>query len=198
MEENNKIKIILIIIVIVILIIIIGILMAKVNEEENYEDLDVFDTAGQEIIEENQIEETNKIKIHILGQVNYNGILELEEGNRIDDAIKKAGGITDQADITKINLAYKLSDGQKLYIPSITDEETEYILENEKIEEKININTATQTELETLPGVGPSLALKILNYRKENGKFKTIEEIQNVSGVGENKYEEIKEEITVK
>ena len=196
MEENNKIKIIVIIIVIVI--IIAGVVISKIGYEENYEDLDVFDTAGQEIIEENQIEETNKIKIHILGQVNYNGILELEEGSRIDDAIKKAGGITDQADITKINLAYKLSDGQKLYIPSITDEETEYILENEKIEEKININTATQTELETLPGVGPSLALKILNYRKENGKFKTIEEIQNVSGVGENKYEEIKEKITVK
>ena len=196
MEENNKIKIIVIIKVIVI--IIAGVVISKIGYEENYEDLDVFDTAGQEIIEENQIEETNKIKIHILGEVNYNGILELEEGSRIDDAIKKAGGITDQADITKINLAYKLSDGQKLYIPSITDEETEYILENEKIEEKININTATQTELETLPGVGPSLALKILNYRKENGKFKTIEEIQNVSGVGENKYEEIKEKITIK
>lgn len=198
MEEDNKRKIILITIIIVILIIIVGVLMPKINQEENYEELDVFETTGEQMINEEKIEEINKIKIHILGQVNYNGILELEEGSRIDDAIKQAGGITDQADISKINLAYKLLDGQKLYIPSITDEEIEYILENEKIEEKININTATQTELETLPGVGPSLALKILNYRKENGKFKTIEEIQNVSGVGENKYEEIKEKITIK
>lgn len=203
MEEDNKRKIILIIIL--ILIIIIGIVMAKANEEENYEDLDVFDTVVQEIIEENQIEETNKIKIHILGQVNYNGILELEEGSRIDDAIKQAGGITQNADINKINLAYELSDGQKLYIPSIDEEEIkEYITENsgigldEEKDEKININKATQTQLETLPGVGPSVALKIIKYREENGKFTNIEELKNVSGVGENKYQELKELIKVK
>ena len=61
----------------------------------------------------------------------------------------------------------------------------------------VNINTATQTELETLPGIGPSLALKIINYRKENGKFKSIEELKSVNGIGENKYEEIKKYIYV-
>lgn len=61
----------------------------------------------------------------------------------------------------------------------------------------VNINTATQTELETLPGIGPSLALKIINYRKENGKFKSIEELKNVSGIGDNKYDEIKKYIYV-
>lgn len=61
----------------------------------------------------------------------------------------------------------------------------------------VNINTATQTELETLPGIGPSLALKIINYRKENGKFENIEELKNVSGIGDNKYDEIKEYIYV-
>ena len=61
----------------------------------------------------------------------------------------------------------------------------------------VNINTATQTELETLPGIGPSLALKIINYRKENGKFKSIDELKSVNGIGENKYEEIKKYIYV-
>ena len=61
----------------------------------------------------------------------------------------------------------------------------------------VNINTATQTELETLPGIGPSLALKIINYRKENGKFKSIEELRSGNGIGENKYEEIKKYIYV-
>lgn len=64
--------------------------------------------------------------------------------------------------------------------------------------EKININTATQTQLETLPGIGPSTATKILTYRKENGKFKTIEDIKEVSGIGEAKFEKIKNFITVK
>ena len=90
------------------------------------------------------------------------------------------------------------------FIPKINEEENfEYVTENSGVEngekdDKININKATQTELETLPGVGPSLALKIINYRKENGKFNNIEELKNVSGVGENKYEQLKELIKVK
>ena len=189
--------------IVVIICLIIGIILA-LNTEEYTEitTAEVFDTTEEETI----IETLNTIKIHISGEVNYNGILELEEGSRIDDAIKQAGGTTQNADINKINLAYELSDGQKIYIPNINEEENkEYIMQNsglegeeEKTQEKININKATQTELETLPGVGPSLALKIIKYRKENGKFKSIEELENVSGVGENKYEELKELIKVK
>ena len=202
--ENKK-RLIAISIAIGICIIIGIVAMNNKNDYIEIEDTEVFDTT-----EEQKSEEIETIKIHISGEVNYNGILEIPVGSRIDDAIKQAGGITADADINKINLAYELSDGQKLYIPSkIVGEDTsaysqiiinqEGIIENiDKSSEKININNATQTQLETLPGVGPSLALKIINYRKENGKFKSIEELKNVSGIGENKFEELKELIKIK
>lgn len=197
--ENKK-RIIAITIAILICIIIGGILIYKQENYTEFENIEILDTTPGEIIAKEK-----NIKIHISGETNYNGILELPEGSRIDDAIKQAGGITQNADINKINLAYELSDGQKLYIPSIDEEEIkEYITENsgigldEEKDEKININKATQTQLETLPGVGPSVALKIIKYREENGKFTNIEELKNVSGVGENKYQELKELIKVK
>lgn len=205
--ENKK-RIIAISIAIFICIII-GIILMH-NQEDNYtefENIEILDTTPGEITQKEK-----NIKIHISGETNYNGILELPEGSRIDDAIKKAGGVTQNADINKINLAYELSDGQKLNIPSkivgadasvcpriITNENEEGIIEDiDKKDEKININKATQTQLETLPGVGPSLALKIIKYREQNGKFNNIEELKNVSGVGENKYEELKELIKIK
>ena len=120
------------------------------------------------------------------------------------DAIEKAGGVTEKADLSKVNLAYKLSDGQKIKIPNIDENE---VKENSsinnfsefqnEISNKVNINTASQTELETLTGIGPSLASKIIEYRKKNGDFKKIEEIQNVNGIGAEKYDGIKEEIDV-
>ena len=151
-----------------------------------------------------ETEEINNIVIHITGEVNNPGVITLKEGERIIDAIEKAGGPTQEADTSKVNLAYILSDGQKIDIPSIYDNETEsYIAEDsgnciiENFEAKININTATQNELETLTGIGPSMASKIINYRKEHGKFKKIEEIKNVPGIGEAKYNAIKDNICV-
>ena len=124
------------------------------------------------------------------------------------DAIEAAGGLTENADINKINLAYMVQDGQKINIPNVNCvEDSSYISENigeniiiEDITIKtklVNINKATQTELQVLSGVGPSTALKIIQYREENGKFKTIEDIKNVPGIGEAKFEAIKEEICV-
>ena len=165
-----------------------------------------------------------KIYVYITGEVNNPGIVVLPIGSRISDAIDYAGGVTSNADIMKINLVYMLQDGMKVNIPSskeLNDNPNfEYITMgsgDEKNDNKdfkalettnnksesafkisnVNINTATQTELETLPGIGPSLALKIINYRKENGKFKSIEELKNVSGIGDNKYDEIKKYIYV-
>ena len=109
-----------------------------------------------------------------------------------------------------MNLAYQLSDGDKIYIPSISDEVSTYIYndagENVLIEEKtsathtkkININKASVEELENISGIGPSLASKIISYRDSNGKFNSIEELKNVSGIGDKKFESIKEYITVK
>ena len=136
-------------------------------------------------------------------------MIELEKGARISDAIEEAGGTTEEADLSNVNLAYSLSDGQKVKIPNINEKDEEIIVVEEKAgdniiiegnkskEEKININKAAQTEIETLPGIGPSTALKIINYRNEHGKFKNIGDIKNVSGIGDSKFENIKEYICV-
>lgn len=206
MEENIKQKIILISVIIVIIVIIIIIQIN--NNDNNFEEIEYNEIIQNSETTNYEKEKLQTIKIHILGQVNYNGIIELEEGARIDDAIKIAGGLTKQADISKVNLAYQLSDGQKLYIPSINEKETENYISEENEEgiieniqdnnEKININTATQTEFETLPGIGPSIAYKIVEYRKENGKFKNIEDLKKISGIGENKYKQIENFVEIK
>lgn len=154
-----------------------------------------------------EIVETKKIKVHISGEVNMQGIIEIDEGGRIADAIEIAGGITIKADLTKVNLAYVLEDGQKLYIPSIDDENfvevqddsgENVIITSENKTSKININKANVEELQKINGVGPSLAMKIIQFREENGKFKSIEDLKNVSGIGDKKYESIKEYICIK
>lgn len=158
----------------------------------------------EEIIDE-------KIIVHITGEVAKEGIVKIKKESRLADVIEKAGGTTEEADLSRVNLAYKVEDGQKIYIPNINDKENEkevqeyiteeagtnVIIEGNESGNKVNINTATQAELETLPGIGPSTALKIVNHRKENGKFEQIEDIKNVPGIGEAKFESLKEEICV-
>lgn len=153
-------------------------------------------------------EEVEEIIVHITGEVNKPGIVILNKNSRIADAINKAGGATKEADLNQINLAYILEDGQKIYIPNKNEkiDEDEYITEgngnnignnNSKEGEKVNINEAMQTELEELPGIGPSLASRIIEYREQNGDFKKIEELQNVKGIGDAKYNDIKDKVTV-
>ncbi len=148
------------------------------------------------LIQENNVNdnEVEKIVVHIAGAIKNPGIVKLELGSRISDAIDEAGGLTEEANIENINLAHILEDGEKIKIPKVGDET---IIEEESKDNMVNINTATQSELQTLDGIGPSLALRIIEYRKENGKFKKIEDIKNVSGIGENKYESIKNKIKI-
>ncbi len=135
---------------------------------------------------------TEKIVVHIMGCVKNPGIVELDVDSRVSDAVEAAGGLTNEANLDKINLAYKLEDGQKISIPSIYDkleEDSTYedFITNDSgniiskspsnsssaiTDSKININTASQTELETLPGIGSSTASKIITHRNENGKFR--------------------------
>lgn len=126
------------------------------------------------------------ILVHVSGCVKKDGVVKLKENSRINDAIAAAGGLNAEADLTNINLAYILEDGEKIYIPKKGE-----IVENNTVSsnssslssssKKININKATQAELETIPGIGPSTALRIINYREEHGKFSYIEDIKNVS-----------------
>ena len=202
---NNK-KIILIIISIIFIIILF--VFFNNGQKEGEEIIEEIDNKEDINIQENE-EETKQIVIHITGCVKQQGIIKINEGARIADVIQLAGGLTEEADIAKVNLAYIIKDAQKIYIPSIYDEpDIEYITsksgENVIIENKyegesnmVNINTSTQTELEKLPGIGPSTALKIINYREEKGKFKSIEEIKEVPGIGDAKFNSIKDMIEI-
>ena len=196
------------------LILFTGLIIYK-NAHSKYETLldnNVF--TNQNIIDNNTIEKTSfqekiKIKVHITGEITSPGLYELDQGSRINDLILLSGGQSENADLNKVNLAYELSDGEKIYIPSIFDEDTAYIYNDagENVSEKnqdfsnntkIDINKATAEDLQKISGIGPSLAEKITNYRNSNGKFSSIEELKNISGIGDKKFESIKEYITVK
>ena len=208
MEILNKKQKIIVVVLIIIMCIVIGYYIISKTEKYDYSDIEKISNIIEEDqeVDDNIIE--NKIVIHITGEVEE-GVIELEKGARISDAIEEAGGTTEEADLSNVNLAYSLSDGQKVKIPNINEKDEEIIVVEEKAgdniiiegnkskEEKININKAAQTEIETLPGIGPSTALKIINYRNEHGKFKNIEDIKNVSGIGDSKFENIKEYICV-
>lgn len=211
---NRKQKIFLSIIAI-ILIIFAGIYVYfKDYSNNNIEELEVENISNEETDKENE-EEKGKIKVHISGAVKNEGVIELEEGARLIDGIEKVGGFTEEAYTKDINLASILEDGMKIYVYSKkemeegnTIENNNNILKNEIVSnqgsttstknEKININKATEEELDTLPGIGESTAKKIIEYREEKGTFKNIEELKEVSGIGDAKFDKIKDLVTVK
>lgn len=245
LEEIFKNKKTIMIISIIVILIIGGILILN-SKEKNEETVEILEKieqgmedgnkqdliqnsqtnieVNQELNEKIENEEIEQIAIHITGEVKKKGILYIEKGARIADAIKVAGGTTKNADLSQVNLAYILEDGQKIYIPNKKEKikQEMYIEENsgqnvlieesknseEKastkkensmkgVKKKVNINSANQTELETLKGIGPSLAGRIIEYRETNGKFDKIEEIQNVKGIGDSKYSNIKDSICI-
>lgn len=191
-------------------------------------------------------EEVKKeITVHIIGRVKNPGLVKVQDGARISDAIAAAGGALRDADLESVNLAYKLQDGKQVYIPSKSEMADNKPIANSSsagkkavpqavpkkipgvqpdtkppskitndsagiIEEKttqgetagkgntiVNINTADAKELENLPGVGPSTAQKIIDYRNKSGLFKVPEDIMKVNGIGNQKYEKMKDKIVV-
>ncbi len=174
------------------------------NKNEDYSYLEVLNEEIQvtDVIED----EKKEIVVHITGEVVNEGIVKLVEGSRVVDAIESAGGATKEANLSKINLAYLLEDGTKLYIPNINDEEDKEYISNSSINSetgnskktlKVNINTAKSEELQKLPGIGEAMASRIITYRKENGKFNKIEDLKNVSGIGDTKFNNIKSYIYI-
>ncbi len=136
-----------------------------------------------------------KIKVEILGAVKNPGVYEMSEGDRVSDLIAQAGGLLREANLgaMKISQASQLIDGQRVYIPGLVE-----TVSQAKNSDKININTASLAELDSLPGVGEVIAQRIIDYRTQNGPFQTIEEIKNVSGIGDKKFEDLKNLITVR
>jgi len=151
------------------------------------------------------------IAVHVIGAVPRPGLYEFAEGARIQDAIDAAGGLLASANIDAVNLAAQLTDGQQLDIPfrdgekppadstalDLPNGQTTPTPGSESNGELININTASLDELDSLPGIGPTIAQRIIDYRTQNGPFTKIEQIMDVSGIGPSTFDEIKNLITI-
>ena len=201
-------------IIIIIAILVIILIGWKYYDSKNYEEVNSQEILNSNTKKENinSNEEEDMMAVHITGEVKKSGVVKIKEGSRIEDIIEAAGGLTENADITNVNLAFVVEDGMKIRIPSVNEEKTDedYITEDSgkgvimtdentsTSSSVININTASESELEQLPGIGPSISSRIIEYRNKNGKFKSIEDIKNVTGVGDSKFEKIKDLIKVK
>ena len=171
---------------------------------------------SEEKIEEANVEKENevesisnpsqaKIFVDVKGAITTPGVYEASMGERVIDIIEKAGGLLDSADKNNINFAMKVVDEMVLYIPVIGEQNPSMagvatggsLPEGTTADGKINLNSATESDLQTLPGIGPAKALAILEYRDTNGSFKTIEDLMEISGFGEKTFEKLKEHITV-
>ncbi|MDQ1144969.1 competence protein ComEA [Bacillus sp. SORGH_AS 510] len=152
-------------------------------------------------------EKTEQIMVDVKGQIKQPGVYQANTGERVIDVISRAGGLTDQADQTQINFAEHVADEMVVYVPA-KGEAADAIAGNmdnqnatgsrSQEQGKININKADTTELQNLPGIGPSKADAILEYRNTNGPFKTVEDLKNISGIGEKTFEKLKDLIVVR
>ena len=214
--------------VIVIAVFIFMIInLGKIKEFENKDNDKIINVessinTGDDKSEENKEQKDDNSKeqivngggifVHIDGYINNPGVYEIKENDRIKTLIDKAGGFKEGYSIKNINLAAKLSDGDKIYIPSVSEEKNSENNNNININSsgkgqnvksdrnnvsimknnsKININTANISELKQITGIGESTANKIIDYRENVGKFKKIEDIKEVKGIGDAKYESL-------
>ena len=152
------------------------------------------------------------VVVYVSGAVHKPGVYEVRPNLRAEDVLKVAGGVTEEADLSKVNLAKKCKDGTQINVPSLRKAKVKGGASGSKSTSqysgvsrsgtdeakspKININTATQAELETLPGVGSATALKIMDYRSAHS-FSSIEEIMKVSGIGTAKFAKMKDHLEV-
>ncbi len=134
-----------------------------------------------------------KIAVYIAGEVKNPGVYYIDEETRLNDLINLCGGFTDYADISDLNLAEKLNDSDKVEVPRIEESQETDDEENDGL---ININTASKEELQTLNGIGETLAQNIIEYRNKN-KFESVEDLMNVNGIGQSKFNSVKEYICV-
>ena len=184
-----------------------GVLTALQDNQEDQTDQDegsiIPDTSmTDETLSEDSFEDQNQmIYVDIDGAVNNPGVFMVEQGTRLYVLLEAAGGLKDNADTKYLNRADIVLDKQKIYIPEIDENYENPSIEDPttaeaNISQKININTASQSELESLSGIGEVLANRIIAYRNEK-RFESIEEIMNVSGIASGKYADIKEFIKV-
>lgn len=149
--------------------------------------------------------ETQKVFVDIKGAVKNEGVYELSSGSRVTDVVKLAGGFTEDADKKSVNLAEKVTDESVIYVarvgenvaPTTTNSQANGSAQQEESSDKINLNTATLAELQTISGIGAKRAQDIIDYRDANGGFSSVDDLANVSGIGEKTLEKLKSEVTV-
>lgn len=140
-----------------------------------------------------------EVVVYVSGAVKQPGVIKLPPESRVIDALNLLGGALPSADLNGVNLAALLVDGQQIHIPNQGDVGSGNVMTvgSKTPAGKVNINTADAAVLDTLPGVGPAMAQKIIDYRKNNGPFHTLEDIKKIPGIGESKYLNLKDKITI-
>lgn len=194
---TNKEKIIKAAAIVILIVVAFFVFILGGNSKDEEMTIETKDNAAEEYTDETVSNEL--IMVDVSGAVKEPKVVQLSEGSRVADAIEAAGGLTDKADTVKINQAAFLTDGEKIYVPEEGEDVSglEFNSHTEQTSGKIDINTATSEELQTLNGIGPATAEKILQYRSDVGYFKSIEEIKNVNGIGDKTFDELKEYIKV-
>ncbi len=216
-EHKNAVKTAVIIVIVIAAVLLFGLkgekselsdtISGQSSEGTYLEDFSADTEVSSEKEEAGQLSgegDAEEIYVDIGGQVKKPGVYPVKEGTRIFEVIEQVGGFTEQAEISSVNQAETVTDGQKIWIPS--EEEAgaaalgpgdAAVSGGKRADGKININTADSGTLQEIPGVGPVTAEKIIAYRTSQGKFSSIEEIKNVSGIGEKTFEKMKDKITV-
>lgn len=211
METDRKDKLIIALIIGIVIVLSHNFISSQKKDEL------VFENSSSSIAEKNENSKainssnidkksepkTSSKKVHISGEINKPGVYKIKDDYRLEDLVNDAGGLTKNADINKINLALKLEDQMRIIIPNINDKDDEKnnitnqqispINENNK---KININTADKAQLMNLPNIGEKRAEAIIEYREKN-RFNKIDDIKNVSGIGDKFFEAMKDMIVV-
>ena len=182
-----------------ILLILVGVGGLFSKKEESVEGTTVVETTM--LVEKTEVSTTQEtvIFVDIKGAVKNPGVYQMKVGDRVKDALEAAGGLTEEADSQKVNLAKRLEDQMVIVVPKVGEEAEEIpagVTSKEEAKEgKVNINTATVEELKTLKGVGEKKAEAIIEYRKKNGSFKTKEDLMKVRGIGKKLFESFEERI---
>lgn len=199
LELSNREKHLLLVLLIVILAGVLIMIYTKLDRQPV--ELEAYkreETSTEQVFShiDEEVASNDTFLVHVSGAVNNPGVYELKGGSRVIDAIELAGGITEDADPHAINLAKKVTDEEKVHVPKQGENIGDGNLTQSE-NNKVNINLAGQSELETLPGIGPVLAKRIITHREQNGKFQKPEDITNVTGIGTKRFEELKNLISV-
>lgn len=143
-----------------------------------------------------------KVVVYVSGAVLRPGVVSLDAGARAIDAVQAAGGLAADADAEKVNLAQPLRDGMQVNVPHVSAGNSAAVGGPGVVNKaggggKVNINTASLAELDSLPGIGPALAQRIIDYRANHGPFTTLEDLKKVTGIGDSKFERLKDRISL-